>query len=97
MPKDQTCFPCDCRDYGVSPGENGEPRKVALPGKPGRGVSTRYLVFCCLLSAMGASAVSFMVMSPVADYCLSPLATVPGLADAPPSAYMLPHVYGVKE
>ena len=27
---------------GVSPGENGAPCKVALPGKPGRGVSTQY-------------------------------------------------------
>lgn len=26
--------------FGVSPGLNGEPCKVALPGKPGRGVST---------------------------------------------------------
>lgn len=38
-----------------------------------------------------------LAKSTAADFCQSPLATVPGLVDAPPSAYMLPHAYGVKE
>ena len=28
--------------FGDTPGENGEPCKVALPGEPGRGVSTHW-------------------------------------------------------
>lgn len=70
--------------------------------EPGRGVSTTWerdssdiwlLLGWSVACMFGGALWAFITMSPVADFCQSPLANVPSLPDAPPSAYMLPHAY----